>query len=182
MNNKLVAVLAVFAIVLSGLTYFGVEDGRDGRPGRDSVGASPGPTKTETQYFLSGFETGSVGATISSTTVALSLTLIHSDMRDGITYIEYTPTIGALTITTEATSTFALSQGAGSSRTILVYNATTTTGAPSVITWAAGTGFDLQNTQGDDVLFNGLESARLTFVRKVDSDIMMWVEVIEIGD
>ncbi len=39
MNQKIVVGIAIIALVLSGLTYFGVKDGSDGRPGRDGRGA-----------------------------------------------------------------------------------------------------------------------------------------------
>jgi len=148
----------------------------------DNLSGASGPTKTNTQYFLSGFEVGSTGSTVASSTVAGSITLDASDMREGITYLELTPTVGAVTLTTVASSTFALGAQQGSSRTILVYNATTTTGADSVITWAAGTGIDLQEDEGETVLQNGLEIARLQFVRKADSDIVMWVEAGQVAD
>ena len=70
----------------------------------------------------------------------------------------------------------------GSKHVIEVYNATTTTSSASVITWAAGTGIDLQEDEGETVTQNGLEVARITLMRKSNHDVMAWVEMGQVGD
>ena len=68
----------------------------------------------------------------------------------------------------------------GQSLSVYYYNASTT--AAATATFAAGAGVDLQEDEGETVIVNGLEVARLTFLKKVDTDIIMWVEAGQVGD
>ncbi len=148
----------------------------------DKLGANSGPDHYQKQYFFDGFESGGVGTSQASTTLAVSTTLQISDWGTNQTYIEYTPTIGAVTLTTVASTTFPIGAQRGSQRELWLYNATTTTDGASVITLAAGTGIDLQEDTGQVVTFAGLEGMRVTFIRKADSDILMFVEATQVGD
>ena len=182
MKEKVIAVVVAVALVAAGALFFGGQDGKDGRDGRDGVGASSGPDKYQRQFFFQGFESGGVGASIASTTVEANVVLSASDWGRGIDYIEYNLTVGAVTLTTAASTTFPIGNERGSKREIWLYNATTTTSGDSVITLAAGTGIDLQEDTGQVITFVGLEAMRITFIRKADSDILMFVEATQVGD
>ena len=183
MKEKVIAVVVGVALIAVGALFFGGQDGKDGRDGRDgrSVGGAS-PDQYQRQFFFQGFESGGVGASSASTTLDTSRTLQVFDWGRGIDYIEYTPTIGAITLTTVASTTFPIGNERGSKRELWLYNATTTTSAASVITVAAGTGLDLQEDTGQVVTFAGLEGMRVTFIRKADSDILMFVEATQVGD
>ena len=184
-KDNLVMAAVVIALVFSSVAIFGGgigPKGDRGDRGERGLGGASGPEYTNTQVFLASYESGSTGASQASTTLEVSTVLANFDWRRGIEYIEYTPTIGAVTLTTVASTTFQIGSQRGSKREIWLYNATTTTGAPSVITLAAGTGIDLQEETGEVVTFEGLEGMRITFIRKADSDIFMYVEATQVGD
>jgi len=178
MNKFLTAGVAV-AVVLSGLAFFGIEDGLDGRDGRDGrTGAQVGPDHYDTQYFQAGAVFGGKVATSSGedATVTVDARVIDQDLS----YVSYTPNIDQ-TITTQAsTSAPFRNLKVGESFSQLFYNASTS--ASATITFAAGTGIDLQEDEGETVVLNGLEVARLTYVKKADTDIIMWVEAGQVGD
>lgn len=148
------------------------------------AGAASGPDHYQRQYFYEGFAYGSAG-TAFATTSPSSQTFKVTDLAEN-DYVTVTPTVGAITLTLPATTTAGFNnivgKETGSTRIIHVYNATTTTGADSVITWAAGTGIDLQEDEGETVTQNGLEIARIVMIRKADTDVMAWVEMGQVGD
>lgn len=84
-----------------------------------------------------------------------------------------------LPATTSSGFTSVVGRETGSKHVIEVYNAASSS---AVITWAAGTGIDLQEDEGETVTQAGLELARITLVRKADSDVLAWVEVAQVGD
>ena len=147
-----------------------------------SLGASPGPEHYSKQFFYEGYESGSPETSYASTTVSGNATFLASELAND--YIELTPTVGAVTLTITATTSsgFPLGFEFGAKRVIEFYNATSTTGVASIITFAGGTGIDLQEDEGETVTLNGLEVARLTLIRKNDSDVLAWVEVGQVGD
>lgn len=181
MKDKLIVIGVVLALAFAGAAFFGGEDGKDGRDGRDATGG-PSPDQYQRQFFFQGFESGGVGASTASTTVNASVTLSIADWGRGVDYIEYTPQVGAVTLTTVASSSFPIGNERGSKRELWLYNATTTTDSDSIITLAGGTGIDLQEDTGQVVTFAGLEYMRITFIRKANSDIAMFVEATQVGD
>ena len=187
-KDKLVGVGVVVAL---GLGLLGVFSG-NAEPSEKVVerviekqfSAASGPDHYQRQYFHEGFAYGSAGTAFATTTSA-SATFNVTDLAEN-DYVTVTPDVGAVTLTLPATTTAGfinvVGKETGSTRIIHVYNATTTTGADSIVTWAAGTGIDLQEDEGGTVTQNGLEMARIVLIRKADSDVAAWVEVGQVGD
>lgn len=109
---------------------------------------------------------------IATSTVNSVETLLASDLA--YPTIFYTPNVEAVTLTLPATSTLTtLVATAGSRSSILIYNATST--ATKNITIAVGTGMNLiRATTTSDILPGGI--GKLTFLRKVNSDIIVMLE------
>lgn len=137
----------------------------------ENYGGSAGPTHTERQYFVAGFNTG--GSRFATSSTATAFTLTSKEIAKDAYYIDWTPNINT-TLTTMATTAMPwLGSKVGDTREFWLRNASTT--AASTITLAAGTGVDLQFTEatGGDLVLNGLDVARLTFIRKNDSDVLL---------
>lgn len=175
-KDKFIVIGVVLALVLSGFAFF--NGGADGRDGRDGVGAVAGPFYTEHQVFGNSFTLG--GTVTSTTTIDTTIVLDARHLRVGVSLMSMNIGIDATITTMASTSAPFVGMRAGQSFTVYFFNASTTAG--SVATFAAGTGVDLQEDEGETVLVNGLEIARLTFLKKVDSDIIMWVEAGQVGD
>ncbi len=118
------------------------------------------------------------GRNVATSSTAATYTLTRAEIAP-YNLITWTPNVNT-TLTLPATSTITdLVPNAGDVREILLYNASTTAGA--TITLAAGTGIDLQkNEDTADLAINGLDWAKLTFIRQADTDITVimdeWIE------
>lgn len=146
--------------------------------GDEDMGANPGPDKYQRQYFHSGFQSGSDLYATSSTASAYTLT--NAELGGDKDYIEWNAGLN-ITLTSPASTTMPwLGNRAGDKRTYQVYSATTTTAA--TITYAAGTGVDLQEGEGLTVVQNGLEDAFVTFTRRSTGDVSMIVDVKQLAD
>ena len=134
------------------------------------LGANPGPTKTERQYFLAGYQSG--GERYATTTTAATYTLVNAEFNGNKTYIDWNTGINTTLTTMASTSMDWLGYAAGDERSYWFRSATTT--AATTITFAAGTGVDLQkNEDTADLAVNGLDVAKLTFIRKADTDVLL---------
>jgi len=123
------------------------------------VGGAAGPTVYDHQYFLGGI---TVGGTIATSSTAAAYTTSEKDFAQRPTYIVWTPNV-VPTITITATSTFPLIPNVGDVATVLIKNATTTTGA---ITWAAGSGLSITKSEDDAANTTAHGAfARFTFIR-----------------
>jgi len=163
--NKFITGGVVLAVVLSGLAFFGIEDGRDGSDGR--VGAQSGPDHYDSQFFKQNITVG--GGCFSTTTTG---TLTAGDMARSnciaITAAGAGQGTIALTLPT-ATQMQPMLPLAGDCRswhidTLAVDAATTTT-----IT--LGTGWDLVGVDANVDEIAGAEVAELTACRQVDAGI-----------
>lgn len=143
-----------------------------------NLGANPGPDFFEHLVFKRGFTTG--GTVVATTTAEAAVTMTSATLRPDVTYISWLANVNATVTSMASTSAPFVNLAVGEKLEVIVYAASTT--AASTITWAAGTGVDLQEDEGETVIQNGLEAARLTFVKKADTDILMWVEVGQVGD
>lgn len=143
-----------------------------------TFGAAAGPFHTEFQEFAGGFKKG--GSTYATSSTAATYTLTSTEVREDRSYISWNANINT-TLTTMASTSYPLSAlKAGEEFSLNFYNASTT--AAATITFAAGTGVDLQEDTGEVVIVNGLEMARLTFLKKADTDVILWVEGAQLGD
>lgn len=140
---------------------------------QESLGAIAGPDIFSYVNVHGAFTQGGGVKTITPTSDAVTITA--ADMRDSnvITFAAST-TQGALTATLPATTTFPLSDNAGSYRTWVIENpflaAATTT------TIAAGTGIDLQEPDGQNVVIGINNYAWLTCFRELSTDIVCKVD------
>ena len=135
------------------------------------LGANPGPEKTERQYFLAGYQSG--GEKYATSTTAATYTLVNAEFNGNTTYIDWNTGIDTTLTTMASTSMDWLGYFAGDEISYWFRSATTT--AATTITFAAGTGVDIQfgDATGDDLVIDGLDIAKLTFIRKADSDVLL---------
>ena len=162
--NTSIAVVLSAIILAVGLSMSGgstvVEDGGVGVPG-------------VTMYPTTQFQQGG-GVTTAAPTNS-TYTLTHTDMVNSnvITFAAST-TMPALTATLPATSSFPLSADAGSYRTWVIENPFTA--AATTTTLAAGTGVDLQEPDGQNVIIGQNNYAWLTCFRMANTDITCRVD------
>ena len=143
-----------------------------------NLGALPGPEIYDHLNFNQSFTKG--GTVVATTTDTSTITLTAATLRKEVSYISWLANLDVTATSMASTSAPFRELAVGEQLEVIVYAASTT--AASTITWAAGTGVDLQEDEGETVIQNGLEVARLTFVKKADTDILMWVEVGQVGD
>lgn len=178
-KNTLVALAVSLVVLFTGLALFTpepivIQDGQ-------RVGASPGPDVYVRQIFHAGYQYGS--DVFATSTTESTFTITNTEFGKDIGYLEVNVGLDT-TWTTMASSSpifdAILGHTAGDTRVYVVYSATTTTA--TTLTWAGGTGVDLQEDEGETVIQNGLEYARITFIRKLNTDIAMIVELFQVGD
>jgi len=138
-----------------------------------SFGAISGPDVYFPMNFHSGFERG--GSRYATTSTAAAYTLTNTEMTNranDVYYIDWTPNVNT-TLTTQASSSMTwLGSNVGDSREFWFRNASTT--AAASITFAAGTGVDLQkNEDTADLALLGLDLMKLTFIRMNSSDVYL---------
>jgi len=143
---------------------------------KTDLSAIAGPDVFQKMFFHNGIQVG--GTVVATTTTAAAYTLTVKDVADELSYFSVTPNIDT-TFTLMASSSIAMDKlnipRAGDTRVILLANASTT--AAASITLAAGTGVDLQkNEDTADLAVLGLDVARLTFIRKPNTDVMVLME------
>lgn len=165
----------VLALLLSSIAFFGGgigPKGDRGDRGERGLGGASGPTKTETQQFLSSFSSGSI--VTSTTTVDATITLNSTHLRRDVSLMSWD--VGVITVVTTMASTSRplVSLKPGEWFSVYFYNASTT--AASQVTFAEGTGVDIQKDNGSVVTVGGLDIAKLTFLKKADTDVIMWIE------
>lgn len=172
-TNKAIIVGLAVALVLSVLGIFsGGQDGKDGKNGLNGVdgvgGASPEIVTYQKVhgYFSQG---GNINATSTSDTTE---TIKATDMLE-YSVVDLTPTVGATTYTLPATTTFPTISNPGDYRTWVFRNATSTA---TNVTIAAGTGIDLQEPDGQNVVIGQNNLAWLTCYRKADTDIVCRID------
>lgn len=144
------------------------------------VGGVAGPEYFNTQNFRSNFTVGGANTHYATSSTATAFTLTRASVDFDTSYVSWTPNQNT-TLTTMASTSFPFSNMAvGESFEQVWYNASTT--AAATITFAAGTGVDLQEDEGGTVIVNGLETARVTYLKKADTDIAVIVEPYQVGD
>lgn len=169
-NLKVVLAVAV-VIAIAGAYMFP-------QVGTRVLGTLTSPTLFDHIEFKQGATVG--GSVVATTTAEATLTMTAATYRREVSYISWLANLNTTVTSMASTSAPFSGLAVGERLEVLVYAASTT--AASTITWAAGTGVDLQEDEGETVIQNGLEIARLTFVKKADTDIAMWVEVGQVGD
>jgi len=176
MNNKVIGIVATIALVL-GIVGISVGDKTvyqtiESKP----VGAIPGTDIYQHITFHSGLSKGGTRYATSSTATAYTLTNTEMTNRNNdVSYIDWTVNVNT-TLTTQATSSMSwLGKVAGDEKSFWFRNASTTAAASA--TFAAGTGVDLQdNEDSADLALLGLDLAKLTFIRKADTDVLLVID------
>jgi len=149
-----------------------------------SFGAFPGGDIYNRVNMHAGFQSG--GDTWATTSTASAYTLQTDDMGGDITYISWTPS-ATTTLTFMATTSSAMYAldipNTGDKREYIMYNTHATVADDITITLAAGTGIDLQyNEDSADLAIVPTSSAKLTLIRKADSDVMVIFEQFDVAD
>jgi len=144
---------------------------------KETFGAFPGGDILNPVTFFEGFTTRGHYATTTDT-ATYTLTTVELD-RD-LSYLEWNAGLNVTLTSMASTSAPFSNLAVGEGFSMDFYSSTTT--AATTITFAAGTGVDLQEDEGETVIINGLEEARLNFRKKTNGDVLMWVEAGQVGD
>lgn len=139
-----------------------------------SLGAAAGPEHTEHQFFKSSITDG--GAVYSTTTTIATHTFLASELEKyKVLRFLGSATAAAITATLPATSTMThIIPNPGDTRTWVIENGYTA--AATTTTIAAGTGIDLQEPDGQNVVIGINNYAFLTCFREVSTDIVCRVD------
>lgn len=136
-------------------------------------GAASGPLHTELQQFKGGLVDG--GSVYATTTTAATETLTANVMeRAKVIRFLGSPTAAAITASLPASTTWSFMQSPGDYRTWVIENGYTA--AATTTTIAAGTGVDLQEPDGQNVVVGINNYAWLTCFRELSSDIVCSVD------
>ena len=167
--------VGVFLLVVVGIGTDG-RDGSKGRDGRDGVGAIPGPDVYQHLTFFDGFT--KAGRVISTTTSGSAVTLTTNEFNEKTSYLEINPN-NPVTITLMASSSAPFSNlRVGQSLELITFNAST---SAALITWAEGTGIDIQEDEGETVTQDTLAAGHFIFLKKVNTDIIAWFKAGQPG-
>lgn len=154
--------LATALVVVLG---FGAATGGDNL----GYGVTPGIS-----MFPASFTNLTQGGAYYATSTAVSASTLSATEMDDVSYIKLTPTGAAHTLTLPATSTLSnFAPNPGDFRTIIIQNGAT---AATNTTIAAGTGMDLQEPDGQNVVIGQSNYAILTFYRQSNGDMVVTVD------
>lgn len=171
MNQKFALGVSVLALVVG--LFAIMTSGNVTRVTEQVVGASAGPEHGVHQFFNAGLTDGGGVQVLSPVNGAITLTRSQMDRAKVITFVAST-TMPALTATLPASTTFPLPNAAGSYRTWVIENPFTA--AATTTTIAAGTGVDLQEPDGQNVIVGINNYAFLTCFRERSSDVVCSVD------
>jgi hypothetical protein len=192
LNNKIIWTLAILGVILGGWALVGGDNQPVPEPrvvggvtnydsltlGEDLIvgGTITATGETNVSNLISG------GASFATSTDAAG-TFTAAQVCDN-NLIVATPNVGAVTLTfpTSALLFADCLPTIGDEKTIRVQNATTTTGANSIITFADGANGDHQEQEGATTVIEGTEWAEITFLNIDGTNHMMLVTVTQVGD
>lgn len=156
LQNLVIGVVALIALALGGVAYMG-QDNR--------LSAIPGSDVLSHIVFQAGLTDGGERVSVTPVTATVTLTSQQMNRAKIITFAAST-TQAALTATLPASTTFPLTR-AGDYRTWVIENPFTA--AATTTTIAAGTGVDLQEPDGQNVVIGINNYVFLTCVKGADS-------------
>lgn len=167
---KTVLISAVIAALVAGGLFVVLPKDSSGTP---TLGALASP---EVLTYLRVSQWFSEGGGVSTITpVAATHTITSAEMTDyNVLTFTASTTMPALTVTTAASTTFPLDTKPGSMRRWVIENPFTA--AATTTTIAAGTGVDLQEPDGQNVVIGINNYAFLTCFRELSSDIVCSVD------
>lgn len=168
--NKIALIVAVLALLVGAFGVFSPVAKQQVLQGLQTINPQVFGSSVDVQGVLT--EGGGV-KTI--TPVAATYTLTAADLRDSnvVTFVAST-TMPALTLALTASTTFPLGTNAGAKRSWIVENPFTA--AATTTTISAGTGIDLQEPDGQNVVVGINNYAWLTCFREASSDIVCSVD------
>ena len=138
--------------------------------GDQTLGASPGSDFFNDVRSRGMFTQG--GGVLSTSTDSTAMVPTAATFDYGL--IQVTPTVGDLTYTFPASSTlYAMIPSPGDSRTVMIYNASTTAGIDVI--FAAGTGTEIKGIGSTPLTIDEASMGTLKFVRKANSDIIIFM-------
>lgn len=167
LQNLVIGVLAVVGVVLGGLAVVRPQVVQE-------LGAAAGPEHTQLQFFKAGLTDG--GGVFSTTTTVATETLTERQMRENKVFrFLGSATAAAMTVTLPAsTSMNSVLPKPGDYRTWVIENGYTA--AATTTTIAAGTGVDLQEPDGQNVVIGINNYAFLTCFREASTDVVCSVD------
>ena len=189
---SLVAVLGVASVVVAyslnsnvnvndGGVYNNYEATQD-VPENLDLGAVSGPDSYQWMNFHAGFQSG--GKSLATSSTAATYTLASKDIPTETTWLQWTVNVNTTVTTMSSSSAAMINMGIptiGDTRVVYLYNASST--AAASLTLAAGTGVDLQqNEDNADLAILGLDVAKLTFIRKPNTDVMLILDEFTTAD
>lgn len=167
--NKITIAGVAIALAMSGVALLG---GTYTQPS-DQYGSLSGPDVYSYLNVHGAFGQG--GGVRTVTPVTSTVTLTSDDMaRSNVITFTASSTQAALTVTLPATTSFPLPTDVGSYRSWVIENPFTA--AATTTTIAAGTGIDLQEPDGQNVVININDYAWLTCFREASTDIVCRVD------
>lgn len=171
MTNWIVGILVV-AVAGIGAYTFTRPAPQDGRDGQSFSGSSP--ENFEHNLFREGLTDG--GGVYATTTTIATETLTATQMeKNKLIRFLGSATAAAITVTLPATSTMTnIIRNAGDYRTWVIENGYTA--AATTTTIAAGTGIDLQEPDGQNVVIGINNYAFLTCFREASTDVVCRVD------
>ena len=175
-KENLVVAGVVLALVFSGFALFGGVDGvgprgDKGDRGERGLGGSSGPEYYGLQVFYAGHVDG--GLTFATTSSAVG-TIVANDLvrREG--YVRYWTVNAedAVTVTFPATSTLThFIPQSGMCTNIVIENS-----GDSNLTLAGGTGMDIQEPDGQNVIIGTTNYALVTLCRQANTDMLLVID------
>lgn len=162
--------VSVIALLLSTAAAVGAFSGPRGDA---SLGALASPEVYSNMNVHGAFSQG--GGVTTASPVSASYTLTSADLvESNVIRFTASSTMPALTVTLPASTTFPILEKPGASRTWIIENPFTA--AATTTTVAAGTGIDLQEPDGQNVVIGINNYAWLTCYRELSSDVVCSVD------
>lgn len=160
MKEKLIIGGIILALLIGTVAYF-QSDTKTIETVVKEYQAIAGPDVYDRMFLHRGL---TVGSTISTTTVLATLTTARATFGLNPSVILWNHDIDT-TITLTASSTHGYVPKVGDVATIYIQNASTTSGATLTFTADAQLDFQFTEATGGDLVLNGLDWAKMTFVR-----------------
>lgn len=169
-NTKIWVAVVVVAIIAAAGFFYPVPVVQNVK---DTLGALVGPNIFDHLTLRQSFTKG--GTVVATSSTAATFTLTTNELRKEVSYISWTPNVSTTLTTMASTSAPLTDLKSGESFEVYLHNASST--AAATITLAAGTGIDLQdNEDSADLAIAGLDVAKLTFIKKPNTDVMLIVD------
>jgi len=181
MKEKTIQWIVIIIIgIISLIGIRGGVDGIPGIPGKDGkIGAFPGPDIFQ-HVFLN--EGATFGGTVSTTTGVSQTThtSVRIDFGKEPTVYEFNPGV-QIAYAWSATSTHGYVPRVGDVSTIYFRNASTTATDASITFSAVDSGVDIQENEGGNLVLDGQDWAKITFIRSAVNIVTIIIAEMQEG-